>query len=103
MTETITINGIEYIKASDCGPRPETAKSIVILQRGWVFIGNLSKDGEEFTLSDAQNIQRWGTTDGLGQLAISGPTSSTQLKPAGTVRFHELTVVARIDVDESKW
>lgn len=88
---TISINGVDY------------SKSIVILQRGWVFVGDLTKNGEEFTLSNAQNIQRWGTTEGLGQLALSGPTSATVLKPAGTVRFHELTVVARLDVDDSKW
>lgn len=102
-TSTITINGVDYIPAAEAGPRPETVKQIVILQRGWVFIGDLSKDGEEFTLSNAQNIQRWGTTKGLGQLASSGPTSNTVLQPAGTVRFHELTVVARLDVDGSKW
>lgn len=100
---TITLNGIDYIPASEAGPKVESSKSIVILQRGWIFIGDLSKNGEEFTLSNAQNIQRWGTTDGLGQLALSGPTPNTKLKDAGTVRFHELTVVARLDVDGSKW
>ena len=99
----ITINGVDYIPVFEAGPKVESSKSIVILQRGWVFIGDLSKHGDEFTLSDAQNIQRWGTTEGLGQLALSGPTVNTELKPAGTVRFHELTVVARLDVDESKW
>ena len=103
LLDYVTFDGIDYIPASEATPKPESSKSIVILQRGWVFIGDLSKDGEEFTLSNAQNIQRWGTTDGLGQLALSGPTNSTQLKPAGTVRFHELTVVARLDVDVSKW
>ncbi len=100
---TISITGVDYIPASEAGPKPETSKSIVILQRGWVFIGDLTKTGEEFALLNAQNIQRWGTTEGLGQLALSGPTSDTILKPAGTVRFHELTVVARLDVDDSKW
>lgn len=100
---TVSINGIDYIPASEAGPRPETVKQIVILQRGWVAIGDLSKDGEEFTLSNAQIIQRWGTTKGLGQLATEGPQRETKLTPAGTLRFHELTVVARLDVDVSKW
>lgn len=100
---TITLNGTEYVPASEAGPRPETVKQIVILQRGWVFIGDLSKDGEEFTLSNAKNIRSWGTTKGLGEIAENGPTSATKLDPAGTVRFHQLTVVARLDVNESKW
>jgi len=100
---TITINGDEYVLVAEAGPRPESKKAILILQRGWVFIGDLSRDGDEFVLSNASNIQSWGTTDGLGQLALTGPTSTTVLKRAGTVRCHELTVVARLDVDESRW
>ena len=100
---TMTINGIEYIPAAEAGPPAESTMSILILQRGWVFVGELSRDGEEFVLSNAQNIHRWGTTDGLGQLALTGPTSTTVLKPAGTVRCHQLTVVARLDVDSSRW
>ena len=49
---TITLNGVDYIPASEAGPKVESSKSIVILQRGWVFIGDLSKHGDEFTLSD---------------------------------------------------
>ena len=100
---TITLNGVDYIPASEAGPRPETTMQIVVLQRGWIFIGDLTKNGEDFVLSNARNIQRWGTTDGLGQLALSGPTPDTVLKDAGTVRFHQLTVVLHMDVDESKW
>lgn len=103
MSSTVTINGVDYIPAAEAGPRPETVKQIVILQRGWVAIGDLSKTGEEFTLSNAQIIQRWGTTKGLGQLALEGAQRETKLAPAGVMRFHELTVVARMDVDASKW
>lgn len=100
---TITINGVDYIPVSEAGPRHSTKKQILVLQRGWIFIGDLAKDGEEVVLSNAKNIQRWGTTDGLGQLALSGPTPDTVLKDAGTVRCHVLTVVFHMDVDESKW
>lgn len=101
----ITIDGVEYIPVADAGPRPESTKSILILQRGWVFVGDLSRDddGEEFILSNAQNVERWGTTEGLGQLALSGPTTDTVLRDAGTVRCHKLTVVCRLDVDPTHW
>ena len=103
MSNIININGIDYIPAADAGPKVESVRQIVILQRGWVVIGDLSKTGEEFTLSNSQIIQRWGTTKGLGQLALEGPQRETKLASAGTMRFHELTVVARMDVDVSKW
>ena len=75
---------------------------IVIGQRGWVFVGRYSVDGDEVTLTDAQCIRRWGTTKGIGEL-VKGPTSKTVLDPAGTVRMHRLAVVATVDVDEAAW
>lgn len=79
-----------------------STKQIVVLQRGWVVIGDVSKDGDEIVVENASVIRRWGTTKGLGQLA-NGPTSTTVLDKAGTVRAHELAVVFTLDVDASKW
>lgn len=76
---------------------------IAILQRGWVFVGKLSKEGNECVLTDAYNIRRWGTKDGLGELAAKGPLSETKLDKVGTVKFHELTTVALIDCDQDVW
>jgi hypothetical protein len=100
--KTVTIDGVEYVRADGIDP-PAGDLKIVILQRGWVFIGRLAKDGDTYTLSGAKNIRVWGTSNGLGQLAVDGPTSKTVLDPAGRVTFHELTVVATLDTDESKW
>ena len=99
--ETVTLNGVEYVRADRVGPSVPTEKRIVIAQRGWVFVGDYSIDGDDVTLSNAQVIRVWGTTKGLGQLALEGPTSSTKLDDAGTVRLHRLAIVATLDV--VKW
>ena len=74
--------------------------NIVVLQRGWVVIGNLSKNGEYYTLNNAYVIRRWGTSEGLGELALKGKQSETVLEKTGTVKFHELTTVAILSCDE---
>ena len=76
---------------------------IVILQRGWVFIGNFSQDGQNCKLENAYNIRRWGTSAGLGELASEGRNPETKLDKVGTVSFHELTSVALIDCNEEVW
>jgi len=78
-------------------------KQIVIAQRGWVFVGDVSRSGEDVTINSAQCIRRWGTTKGLGELAKSGPNNKTVLDDMGTVRLHALAVVATLDCEESKW
>lgn len=98
MNTTLTINGIDYIPV----PTPSEWR-IVIAQRGWVFVGRWSQDGEMVTLTDAKNVRTWGTTKGLGELAQSGPTNNTVLDPAGTVRMHILGVVATLDTQVTAW
>lgn len=76
---------------------------IVILQRGWVFVGYFSKEGSTCKLSDAYCIRTWGTTKGLGELSEDGPTSNTKLDKVNDVTFHELTSVAIIDCNDGVW
>lgn len=78
-------------------------KQIVIASRGWVFVGDVERSGDDVTITNAQCIRRWGTTKGLGELASGGPKSATALDPMGTVRLHALAVVASIDCEASKW
>lgn len=100
---SITLNGIEYVPASEVGPKAPSAIRILVLQRGWVIVGRLHDDGgDELVITDASVVRTWGTTKGLGELA-NGPTSNTVLDPAGTCRVHRLAVVLSIDCDVTKW
>ena len=76
---------------------------IVILQRGWVVIGRFSEVGEYCYLTDAYVIRRWGTSEGLGELALKGKQTETKLEKTGTVKFHKLTSVALIDATHESW
>lgn len=78
-------------------------KQIVIAQRGWVFLGDVELVDDQVVITNAKNIRRWGTTRGLGQLAIDGPQTDTEVDDYGTVRVHKLAVVATIDVTSTKW
>lgn len=86
-----------------CDESSGTSIQIVILQRGWVTIGRYSECGNECLLENAQIIRTWGTTKGLGEIAEGGPTSSTKLDETPDIRFHKLTMIARMDVNEKNW
>ncbi len=81
----------------DCGIR------IVILQRGWVMVGHLYQKGSECYLEGCNVIRRWGSTDGLGELATKGPLTETKLEPTPRTSFHELTIIATIECERSRW
>lgn len=69
----------------------EHGLKIVVLDKGFVYIGHVVTDGEWVHISNAYNIRRWGTTKGLGEL-VNGPTSETVLDAAGNIKapFHAL-------------
>jgi len=97
---TIQINGVEYVMKDEL---KSSEIKIVILQRGWVVIGRFREDSEYGYLTDAYVIRRWGTSEGLGELALKGKQSETKLEKTGLVKFHKLTSVALIDCDFNKW
>jgi hypothetical protein len=72
---------------------------IVILQRGWVMVGEFKQEGHKCFLNNASVIRVWGTSKGIGEL-LNGPTKDTKADSCGNVEFHELTVVATMKVNK---
>lgn len=81
----------------------ESIRQIVILQRGWVVLGDVSYGprSDILHIKNASIIRQWGTTKGIGQLAIQGPTDKTILDPAGTIIAPENSVIFRINVEKN--
>ncbi len=75
---------------------------IVIGQRGFVWVGEWTQDGDEIIVKHCRNIRRAGTTAGFGEL-VNGPLKQTVLDPVGTLRLHRLSVVASYDCNPEKW
>lgn len=75
-----------------------TSRQIVVLQRGWIVVGDVTQTGSTVIINNASVIRRWGTTNGLGQLALAGATKETILDPCGVVKAHELAIVMTIEV-----
>lgn len=99
----ITINNEVYVAEKDIKNKlVATKKQIVILNRGWVVIGDYSEKGDECTLQNASVIRKWGTTKGLGELAENGKLPDTVLDACPDIRFNKFTMVARMDVSD-KW
>lgn len=87
----------------------EGKRVIVVLQRGWVFTGKYSQDEYIGTLKDAACIRRWGTSQGLGELAEQGPRTEndtngpTIFDPSPDITFHIREVVFVMNTNEANW
>lgn len=76
---------------------------IIIVQQGWVIVGEADPTSTHIEVQNASVVRRWGTTKGLGELAMKGPRPETILDYAGRVEIPNHAVVLRIDCDEKGW
>ena len=90
---TIEINGVTY---APMGNTPTGSREVVVVDRGWIFAGNVSKDEitNELIVSNAVHVFRWESIGFTG--VLEDPKSSkVTLKtlpypvkvPAGSVIF----------------
>jgi hypothetical protein len=62
----------------------QLGQNIVVLDRGFVYVGDVAEQSDRITISNARNIRRWGTTQGLGELR-DGPLRETTTDKVGSV------------------
>lgn len=107
---TIDLSGDEYRELTDGNAAKPIAPSyeyegfgIVVVNRAWIYAGQIKHDGTWCVVDGAKNIRRWGTTNGLGQLAKYGPQKETELDEYGLVCIPATSVIFIIDSDSSLW
>lgn len=66
-----------------------------MLDRGFVYVGEVTEFPDRILIKNAKNIRVWGTTKGLGELA-NGPTAATKLDVVGDVLAYRHAVIHMI-------
>ena len=99
------IKAEQQTKAKDIPPdsASDLGLQIIVLDRGWVYVGNVQLISDFYLIHDACCIRRWGTTKGLGQLATDGPLENTQLDPSPLVRVERRAVLFLIQCRKQSW
>ena len=59
-------------------------KQIVVIDNGFVHVGDVSLDGAFVRIDNCKNLRVWGTQCGLGQLR-NGPLKDTKSDDCGVV------------------
>jgi hypothetical protein len=98
---TLKIDDVEYVR-KDMVEKEKTSGDfrIIVLPQGWVVVGEYDK--VENSLKNASVIRNWGTTKGLGEIAISGPTTKTILDFCGTINLAGREIFS-INCVAAKW
>lgn len=80
--------------------------AIVIADRGHVWVGEVGDHGPDVAwikIAKARTVRRWGTLQGLNQLAVEGPLEHTILDAPADLAVRFGAVLAIIPCERSQW
>ena len=77
---TITLNGIEYISATEASPRITGNRVVMVVDRGWIFAGDVTRENGRIRLDRAVWVFRWESIGFDGVIANPKHKSAT-IKP----------------------
>jgi hypothetical protein len=62
MSNTISINGVDYIRADSVpAAKPNGNRAVVVVDRGWIFAGDVTRENGRIYLSRAVWVFAWKT------------------------------------------
>lgn len=80
----------------------EVTQKIVIVEAGFVFCGEVEEHPKHPSLmriTECYNIRTWGTSQGLGELALKGALSGTELDFYGIVTIPKIKILGYIECE----
>lgn len=83
--------------------KQEHGKALVVADRGFVWVGAVTTDADWVHIAGARCVRRWGTSEGLNELAIKGPLANTRLDAPADLKVSRKALIAIIPCEAEKW
>lgn len=97
-SSSININGIEYIPATEApAPRPTGTRAVVVVDRGWIFAGDVTRENGRIRLARAVWVFRW---ESIG-FAKMVETAKADLRPIADVDIPDGAEIFCVPVHDS--
>lgn len=85
------------------GAADDRGLCIAVLDRGFVYVGHCRVQDGWMRIEGGRCVRRWGTTQGLGELAHAGPLPLTKLDAPASVAAPLTAVIHLIDCRPEAW
>ncbi len=100
--ETVTINGVLYVKQGSQPVVPTGPRHVVVADRGWIFVGDLTEKDGRIHLDNAVLVQNWSSIGFDGMLNEPKSSNVKLKKLSHTVDLPSDAELFRVPVD-SRW
>ena len=100
--QTLEINGVEYVRADEAiKPAPSGNRAVVVIDRGWIYAGDVTEEHGRIRLDRAVWVFRWESIGFNGM--VSDPTNEkVDLRPMQyPIDIPESAEIYRIPVPDS--
>lgn len=94
---SIKIDEVEHVRADSVKAAPTGARAVVVVDRGWIFAGDVTEENGRIKLSRALHVFRWESIGFNGMIA-SPKSSKVMLKPITDVDIPSGAEVFRVPV-----
>jgi hypothetical protein len=99
--DTVTINGINYVRADQVKtPQPNGKRAVVVVDRGWIFAGDVTEENGRIKLARAVWVFRWETL-GFAKMIEDWKNSKVDLRKIDDVDMPSGAEVFRIPVEDA--
>ena len=98
--ETITIDGVKYVRADIVQVKPNGNRAVIVVDRGWIFAGDVIRENGRIKLSRAIHVFKWESI-GFDGVIANPKSSKVTLKPIADVDMPDSAEIFAIPVGET--
>ena len=97
--ETMMIDEIKYVRADSVTQIPEGPRAVLVLDRGWIFAGDITEENGRIKLTNAVQVRNWTGIGFEGMVADPGNNKVTIKKMPSAVDIPKDAELFRVPVE----
>ncbi len=97
---TMMIDEVKYVRADSVQATPAGPRAVVVLDKGWIFAGDVDEADGRIVLSNAVQVRRWDSIGFEGMIADPDNSKVTIKKMPNSVDIPACAELFRIPVGE---
>lgn len=97
----IEVNGVKYVRADAIAtPQPNGKRAVVVVDRGWIFAGDITEADGRIRLSRAVHVFSWQSV-GFAKMVADPKSGKADLRPISDVDLPKDAEVFRVPVGDN--
>jgi hypothetical protein len=95
---SISVNGVEYVRADSLpAAKPNGNRAVIIVDRGWIFAGDITRENGRIKISRAVWVFRW---ESCGFAKVIEDPSNADIRPMADVDMPEGAEIFCVPVND---